>query len=856
MKRFLILVLVLIPLAAFAAWMDNIPSEVVQPDGTVLQLFASGDEYANRLHDASGFTIIQSPVDGYYYYAIRESGEPAPSGWRVNSIDPREQGISPNIMISKAARDRKIALLTAHNKRDERGPNSGLVNNLCVYIRFSDQTEFELSREFYDARFNAVGDEVISLRTYFQKVSYNQLDYVTSHYPECAPNVNLSYQDSNPRSYYVPYNAITNPGGYMDDWDRTEREQSMLANAIAAIAPQIPSTLNIDADNDGQVDNVCFIIRGPHTAWADLLWAHRWALYAADAMINGKQVWDFTFQPEDHNSVRTLCHEMFHSVGAPDLYHYDYNGVTPAGPWDIMESGNGHMGMYMKYAYGNWLPTIPSISAGNTYTLNPVTSATNNVYKLAIPGSTTQYLVLEYRKRGSDIFEADLPGSGLLIYRINTNYEGNSDGPPDEVYIYRPNGTSTVNGQIAEATFSADAWRTEFNAYTNPASTLTTGLTFQVNIHNISELGETISFQVSDPAAPLAPVISSISPVSGSILPNRDFTLMVNATAPNSSITGVDFYIDQVFHTSDSSAPYTNLIPGGELSPGEHDLKVIVHSANGSSSSRDTIVRIIDPAVQNWFSWMTAAPDFEDYGRGAVPIQVAVDFDLGTQEYLVKGLRFNMSADPWGSPAVPGLVNAKINRFAAGAITEQTLLDLGTLMNPMYDFNLVHSVEDSTRISGQIVLILDLHEYQNIRFDLNGPCGHSWITEPNRPWTDALGRGVAGAAAVALLLQAPPTGVSDPGVPAVLLDLSSSPNPFKDTAVIRFALQEKAPVKLSIYNLRGQKVKTLLHGEQPSGTHELIWNGRDEQGQPVGTGVYLYRLESRGGSLTRKLLKL
>ncbi|HRY83926.1 MAG TPA: M6 family metalloprotease domain-containing protein, partial [Candidatus Cloacimonadota bacterium] len=726
----------------------------------------------------------------------------------------------------------------------------------CVYIRFADQTEFELSREFYDNRFNAVGDETVSLRTYFQKVSYNQLDYVTSHYPTCAPNLNLSWQDSNPRSFYVPYNAVTNPNGYVDDWDRTEREQSMLANAIAGIAAQVPSSLNIDADNDGNVDNVCFIIRGPHTAWADLLWAHRWALYNNEAFINGKQVWDFTFQPEDHNSVRTLCHEMFHSAGSPDLYHYDYNGVTPVGPWDIMESGNGHMGMYMKYTYGNWITSIPSLSIGGTYTLNPVTSPTNNVYKMAIPGSNSQFLVFEYRKRGADIYEADLPGSGLLIYRINTNCDGNSDGPPDEVYVYRPNGSNTVNGQIADATFSANVWRTEFNAFTNPAAVLSNGNTFQVNIHSISEAGDTISFQVSAASDPLAPVISSISPVSGSILPNRDFNLLVNATAPNSTITGVDFYIDQSFHSGSAVAPFTTVIPGAELSPGEHVLGIIVHSANGSQTSRNAIVHIIDPAVQNWFSWMTASPDYEEYGRGALPIQVAVDFDLGSQEYLVKGLRFNMIADPWGSPAEPGTVHAKINRFASGAITDQTLLDLGTLMNPMYDFNLVHSVEDSTRISGQIALILDLHEYQNIRFDLNGPCGHSWITEPNRPWTDALGRGVAGAAVIELLLQAPVTGVSDPLAPALVQNLNSSPNPFTDQASISFSLRQKAAVRLSIYNLRGQKVKTLLRDELPSGTHEMKWNGIDDRGLPVSAGVYLYQLESKGQALTRKLLKL
>ncbi|MDY0152305.1 MAG: hypothetical protein RBS43_08550, partial [Candidatus Cloacimonas sp.] len=395
MKRFLVIVLCLLPLVSFAAYLANIPSAVTQPDGEVLQLFASGDEYANRLHDAKGYTIIQSPTDGFYYYAVQLSGEPVPSQWKVNKVDPAKLGIPANLTISKAARERKIQFMTAPGKRNERGPNTGTVNNLNVFIRFSDQTEFALPREVYDAKFNEVGDNAVSLRNYYHKVSYNQLNYATQHFPQCPSGENLSYQDSHPRSYFLPYNSVTNPGGYYDSDERAIREQTLLTDAIAAIAPQVPASLNIDADNNNEVDNVCFIIRGPHAAWADLLWAHRWVMYVVDAYINGKKVWDFTFQPEDQNTVDTLCHEMFHSVGAPDLYHYTFNGVTPAGCWDIMDSGNGHMGMYMKYKYGGWITSIPSITVGNTYTLNPVTSATNNIYKLAIPGSNSQYLVFE-----------------------------------------------------------------------------------------------------------------------------------------------------------------------------------------------------------------------------------------------------------------------------------------------------------------------------------------------------------------------------------------------------------------------------------------------------------------------------
>ncbi|MDZ4181374.1 MAG: M6 family metalloprotease domain-containing protein, partial [Candidatus Cloacimonadaceae bacterium] len=501
MKSFLIISLCLFACALFGANFENLPSPVSQPDGSVLHLLASGDEYANRLHDADGFSVIQSPTDGYYYFAVLVDGEPAASQFRADSTDPHTLGIPRGVNISPALYRSRVQAMTSHSRSGNRGPNTGTVNNLNVFIRFSDQTEFTEPRGSYDAKFNTVGPEAFSLRNYFHQVSYNQLDYVTHHYPQCAPDLNLSYQDSHPRAYYMPYNAITNPQGYRD-WQRTDREHLLLANALNAISSQVPASLTIDADNDGYVDNVCFIIRGPHTAWAELLWAHRWALYTQDVFINGKMVWDFTFQPENQNSVRTLCHEMFHSVGAPDLYHYTYDGITPTGCWDIMESGGGHMGMYMKAKYGGWIDPIPTITPGVHY-LSPVTSQFNNAVRVPLSGS--QFLVLEYRQQGSDIFEAGLPGSGLLIYRINADLDGNAQGPPDEVYVYRPNGSATVNGLIADAAFSLDGFRTEFNSFSNPSCFLSDGTLAQANIHSIGIAGETISFVLADATAPVPP---------------------------------------------------------------------------------------------------------------------------------------------------------------------------------------------------------------------------------------------------------------------------------------------------------------------------------------------------------------
>ncbi|RMD98046.1 MAG: T9SS C-terminal target domain-containing protein, partial [Calditrichaeota bacterium] len=61
---------------------------------------------------------------------------------------------------------------------------------------------------------------------------------------------------------------------------------------------------------------------------------------------------------------------------------------------------------------------------------------------------------------------------------------------------------------------------------------------------------------------------------------------------------------------------------------------------------------------------------------------------------------------------------------------------------------------------------------------------------------------------------------------------------------IRYRLATPGEVELAIYDVLGRRVRTLAQGKQEAGTHTAHWDGRDEQGQVVGTGIYLYRLQA------------
>lgn len=102
------------------------------------------------------------------------------------------------------------------------------------------------------------------------------------------------------------------------------------------------------------------------------------------------------------------------------------------------------------------------------------------------------------------------------------------------------------------------------------------------------------------------------------------------------------------------------------------------------------------------------------------------------------------------------------------------------------------------------------------------------------------------------------TAVTDAGatLPAESALQSIYPNPFNSTVQIRFDVDTAAPVRLELFDVTGQRVRTLLRSTLPAGTHATSWNGRDDAGRSVASGVYLVRLTTPGGRDTQRLTLL
>jgi flagellar hook assembly protein FlgD len=100
--------------------------------------------------------------------------------------------------------------------------------------------------------------------------------------------------------------------------------------------------------------------------------------------------------------------------------------------------------------------------------------------------------------------------------------------------------------------------------------------------------------------------------------------------------------------------------------------------------------------------------------------------------------------------------------------------------------------------------------------------------------------------------------------------LGNYPNPFNpagtgrsSTTTIEFIIAERSPAtdgntekntELIIYNIKGQKVKTLYKGKIETGKHSVVWDGKDENDKPVSSGLYLYKLEAGKYNSIKKML--
>ncbi len=196
---FFTVVVCLLPSVLLAALVREMPTEIVQPDGTKIRAYVTGDEFYRSVRDKDGYTILLDPKTGFYTYAVRVADDISPSGYVVGKADPAklklEKGVAPSDKRLLEYRQQRLSVLGLPQRGIAAGtPTPTTLNNIVIFVRFSGESEFGDPITTYQNLFTAVGTGANSLRAYYREASYNLLDVSSTFYPAPSGGLVVSYE--------------------------------------------------------------------------------------------------------------------------------------------------------------------------------------------------------------------------------------------------------------------------------------------------------------------------------------------------------------------------------------------------------------------------------------------------------------------------------------------------------------------------------------------------------------------------------------------------------------------------------------------------------------------------------------
>ena len=150
-------------------------------------------------------------------------------------------------------------------------------------------------------------------------------------------------------------------------------------------------------------------------------------------------------------------------------------------------------------------------------------------------------------------------------------------------------------------------------------------------------------------------------------------------------------------------------------------------------------------------------------------------------------------------------------------------------------------------LNGEVVDVVE--STTNNPFSLTAPAAGTYLVnggakQPSRIWDS-----------VSVNLTVTDIQIDDfPVTPTQMELLGNHPNPFNNETVIRFALPTQGPIELLIFNINGEVIRHLLHDTFSPAFHNIRWDGKNDSGQIVASGVYIYQLICERHQLTKRLV--
>jgi immune inhibitor A len=378
----------------------------------------------------------------------------------------------------------------------------GTFRVLALMVDFSDQTS-QVPSGFFDTL--VFGNGSGTVHSYFDEVSYTQIDLVTLNLPS------TSGWNRAPSTYAYYVNNAYAMGTYPRNSQKLVEDLVNLVDASIDFSPY-------DNDGDGDVDVLLVIHSGTGAelsgSTADV-WSHKWGI-TPKMTGDGVYVSTFTIQPEFWTAPRDMtigvyAHELLHGFNLPDLYDTD-GGSNGVGKWCIMSYGswNGspigsspaHPCAWSRIELG--ISSAVNVTANRTAQSIPAVNGGGSIFRLWTSGAASnEYFLVENRQKTG--YDSYIPGSGLLIWHIDDGKANNDQA----WYPTLPGSThALVALEQADGLFelehqndqgdAGDCWpgsmsRTTFNGTSTPSSdAYLTGGTF-VGVTNISASAATMT---------------------------------------------------------------------------------------------------------------------------------------------------------------------------------------------------------------------------------------------------------------------------------------------------------------------------------------------------------------------------
>ena len=478
--------------------------QVRQPDGTMLTLCLKGDEWCHYHTTADGYTVVKDSL-GYYVYAELEDGvlkatamtahdEGERSAEEVAFLENMPVRQVPAMTPQMLSMKQQAAQATVEHvaRRRAGGTNFANFKGLIILAEYKDQ---KFSRKDY----KQLMDDMVN------KEGYTGFDDV-----ECTGSVRDYFFD-NSNGLFKPEFTVVGPYtlDYSQYYAEGTKNGSTLVRAAVEAADADVNYKDFDGDGDGSVDLVFVIFAGQGANFTGnderLIWPHRFnffrnkkdGVYVSDYAC-AVELYGYTSKPETVliDGIGTICHEFSHVLGLPDFYDADYEEdgqSNDPGDWSVMAAGCyanydrtpvGYS-LYERYAVG-FMDEPPVISSPGNMMLDPLPLLTAcSGYRINTPVDN-EFFLLENRQQAAFKWDAFLPGSGMLVHRVDKtktsvwDYNTVNTNPDHNYYeLVRAGGAHSYTYKekrhfesTAADVFPGDDHVTELGNTTSPANLL------------------------------------------------------------------------------------------------------------------------------------------------------------------------------------------------------------------------------------------------------------------------------------------------------------------------------------------------------------------------------------------------